>query len=90
MKEKEIHICNCNSLEHQLMFWWDNEDKKLYSYIHLKTDKNFFQRLWHGLKYTFGYKSRFGAWDEFIFSDETEESLLKYLENARNSRSKTI
>ena len=70
-----------------MMIWWDEEDKMIYSYIHLNTSKNFFQRLAHGIKYIFGHKCRFGAWDEFIFSEESEESLLKFIENARDSRS---
>jgi hypothetical protein len=86
---REIIICDCNSLDHQIVIWWDEEDKLIYAYIHLVSRKNFFQRLGHAIKYVFGYKSRFGAWDEFIFSEEAEESLQKYLENARNSRSKT-
>jgi hypothetical protein len=84
---REILICDCNSLDHQLAIWWDDEDKLMYAYIHLGTRKNFFQRLAYGIKYTFGYKSRFGAWDEFIFSEEAEQSLQKFLDNARNSRS---
>ena len=87
MKDRKILICDCNSLEHQMMIWWDEEDKMIYSYIHLNTSKNFFQRLVQGIKYIFGYKCRFGAWDEFIFSEESEESLLKFIENARDSRS---
>ena len=89
MKDRKILICDCNSLEHQMMIWWDEEDKLIYSYIHLNTSKNFFQRLTHGIKYIFGHKCRFGAWDEFIFSEESEESLLKFIENARDSRSTT-
>ena len=58
------------------MFFEDNE---LYVYIHLTTHRNFFQRFMYGLKYAFGYKSKFGAWDEFIFSKEDESVLLDYL-----------
>ncbi len=70
--EEEIIICACHSFEHQAIFWYDSTDhfKDFYVYIHLITYKNFFKRLWYGLKYAFGYKSRFGAWDQFIFDEE--------------------
>lgn len=87
MENTEHLICDCSSLEHQMLLWWDEEDKSLYAYVHLTTNRNFFQRLWYGIKYAFGYKSRFGPWDEFIFSENAEQKLIKCIENARNSRS---
>lgn len=82
--EKEdnlILICDCHSMEHQMMFWQsaDFNDNHLYTEVHLITYHNFFKRLWYGLRYAFGYKSRFGAWDEFIFSKESEEKLKIFL-----------
>lgn len=85
--EPEIFlICAYGSFEHQAIFWKEKEpdDKyQLYVYIHLKTYRNFFKRLLFGLRYAFGYKSRFGAWDEFIFSPEAEQKLLDYLKQQR-------
>jgi len=54
--ERKIMICRCHSLEHQMTFWLDEEDNTLYSEPHLITHKNFFKRLWYGLRYAFGYK----------------------------------
>jgi hypothetical protein len=62
-----------------MFFWRDDDDKLLYTEVHLRTYHNFFKRLWYGLSYAFGYKSRFGAWDEFLFDKESERELLKYL-----------
>ena len=64
-----------------MFFWRDDDDKLLYTEVHLRTYHNFFKRLWYGLKYAFGYKSRFGAWDEFLFDKENEEELLEFLKN---------
>jgi len=76
---EEIFICACGSLEHQIFFWREEEKNGfLYAEIHL-TGRKFWQRLIYGLKYIFGYKSRFGAWDEFLFDKEDEEKLKKYL-----------
>ena len=74
-----IFICDCYSFKHQATFWLDEDDKQLYVTIHLTTHRNFFKRLWYGLKYAFGYTSNFGAWDEFLFRPEDEKKLLDYL-----------
>jgi len=82
MKDNEVIICECGSFEHQAIFYFLEDDdymKDLYVSVHLTTYRSFFKRLLHGLKYIFGYKSRFGAWDELIFSDEQKEQLFEYL-----------
>lgn len=80
MAIKEIFICSCNSLEHQMMFWYDEEDKLFYTEVHL-TNRSFWGRLKYGVKYIFGYTSCFGAWDEFIFDEESQKRLLEFLTN---------
>lgn len=79
MTERKILVCDCHSLEHQMAFWYDEEDKILYCEPHLTTHRNFFQRLWYGIKYAFGYKSRFGAWDEMLIKPEELKKLVKEL-----------
>lgn len=77
--ERKIFICDCHSLEHQVIFWYDEEYNEVYCEPHLITYRNFFQRLWYGIRYAFGYKSRFGAWDELVFKPEDVEKLRDYL-----------
>lgn len=72
--KREVMICECNSIEHNVIFWYDDEYRELYCEPHLTTHRNFFKRLWHGLKYAFGYKSRFGDWDSTVFK---EDDLIK-------------
>lgn len=79
MDKRDILVCECHSLDHQFAFWYDKENNLLYFEPHLTTHRNFFQRLWYGLKYAFGYKSKYGAWDEFIIKDEDKEKLIKFL-----------
>lgn len=79
--ERQILICKCHSPEHQVLFWYDEEDKDLYCELHLTTHRNFFKRLWYGLKYAFGYNSRYGAWDSTIFKEEELEKLKAYLDS---------
>ncbi len=70
MEETKIFVCNCHSLEHQVKFMHDADDDALYVYIHLNQRNSFWKRLVAGIKYAFGYSSRFGEWDEFIFQEK--------------------
>ncbi len=77
---ERLHVvCKCHSLEHQVFFWYDEDNNELYCEPHLITSENFFQRLWAGLKYAFGYKSRYGHWDNTLFSDEDLKKLKDFL-----------
>ena len=60
-----VLICDCSSREHQIIIEHDNEDNLTYCHIHL-VKHGFWRRLKAGLKYIFGYKCRYGQWDEFI------------------------
>ena len=79
LPERETFICNCHSLEHQYHFWWDEEANLLYAEPHLITHRNFFKRLWVGIKYAFGYKSKYGEFDEMIFKPKDADQLRRFL-----------
>jgi hypothetical protein len=85
---KEIFVCSCGSFEHQMYFWTDN-DIPLYTEVHLVTHRNFFIRLWRGLRYAFGYRSRFGEWDEFLFGTEDMLKLKEFLNNYNYGKRET-
>lgn len=68
-------ICKCYSIEHQFAFWYDNEEKELHCEIHLHSNDGSFKRLWHAIKYIFGYKSKYGNWDSMLFEDEDLKDL---------------
>lgn len=78
--ERNIFICDCHSLEHQYTFWYDEEENQLYFEPHLYLGGNWFQRFLYRLNYLFGYKTRFGAWDELIINPDDSEKIIKYLE----------
>jgi ribonuclease BN (tRNA processing enzyme) len=78
--DRETFICACHSLEHQYSFWYDEEDNEVYFEPHLFLSGNWFQRLGQRLRYLFGYKSRYGAFDDVIIKPEDAEKMIKYLE----------
>lgn len=70
-----VIICDCHSSEHQLIFsqsrpYYKNEDNEIYMHTHLVTYNNWYKRLKYAIKYVFGYKSRYGAWDEVLISKQ--------------------
>ena len=77
--ERKIFICECKSLEHLVAFWYDTEDEAIYIEPRLMTHRNFFKRLWVGVKYIFGYKSRFGEFDELILGIDSQKKLRDIL-----------
>jgi hypothetical protein len=74
LEETEILLCKCHSSEHQILIYYDEDDKMLYLSIHL-TERGFWRRLKYGIKYIFGYHCRYGHWDEFIFNENDADKL---------------
>jgi len=84
MEEKpELFICECHSTNHQLVFMYDDDDNRTYVHVYLTTWKNPFRRIWVALKYIFGYKSRYGAWDEFILNPKDVVRLKEHLDKLK-------
>lgn len=85
MEEREICICKCNNIEHQLVFTYFAEDKNkgidsdVYVSIHLKPD-SFWNRLVNGIKYIFGHRSKYGDFDEFIFNKKDADKLQRVVD----------
>ena len=50
--------------------------------IHLVNYRNVLQRIWMGLKYICGYKTKYGHWDEMVLDNshiQQLEATLEYL-----------
>ncbi len=86
MEHTDLLICQCQSPEHQIMFLWDDdENPAVYMEIHLNK-LPFFKRLKYAIKYIFGYKCKYGAFDEVILKPEDAykvKDILTYLEHGR-------
>jgi hypothetical protein len=89
----ELLICKCHSTEHQIILFHEYEEehdengntiKKIpmcYIHINLNNYMSFLKRLKFGIKYIFGYKSRYGAFDEFIFNPEDAPKLQRLVDH---------
>lgn len=73
--------CDCNDVEHQAVFryWLDDEFPTLTLEVHL-VRYGFFIRLVAGIKYIFGYKSRFGSFDEILVNCRDAKELRDFLD----------
>lgn len=78
--EELFLICDCHSLEHQLLFWYDKDDNTLGVAVYLNS-RGFWSRLKYGIAYIFGHKSNYGAWEEMLISDDNLKTLKEYLNN---------
>ena len=86
-KSPEIIICECHSTDHQMVFLYSDDEASpmVYSHVHLNK-RPFWERLKYAIKYIFGYKCRYGAFDEFIFNPEDAErlqSVVNYLKQKK-------
>ena len=75
----EYFDCQCACAEHVLRFIYckafKDEEPQLYLDIFLGQYRNFFQRTWLALKYVFGYKCKYGHFDNWIFKLEDAQRL---------------
>jgi hypothetical protein len=72
--ESQVLICDCHSDEHQILIHYDEDDREVYLHVHLAS-QGFWSRLIYAIKYLFGYKSKYGAWDSFIFRRQDAHKL---------------
>lgn len=77
-------ICSCGSKEHQLIIQKDEDTTSfVYLSVHLRP-LPWYKRIKLAIKYIFGYKSCYGAFEEFIFDKSHVDKLkllIKHLEN---------
>jgi len=76
--------CRCGSDEHTLRFVLDKEDNEIYVSIFLNKYQNIFKRICVAIKYVFGYKCKFGHWDNWIMCNEDIDKLQKMINDFKN------
>lgn len=82
--EQEFFICQCNNVEHQMVFRYFKDDDfgDVYVTIHLVPD-SFWKRIKNAFKYIFGYKSKYGDFDEFILKPTDADRLQEIVNYLR-------
>ena len=90
---EETFTCQCTGLDHQFTFrLWDDEEFQ-YTLLSLEPLLNFGLSWWRRVivatKYVFGFKSRFGPFDDILIKDEDIpriESILNEYKEKKCSR----
>lgn len=75
---EEILLCQCGDPAHQLIMFYDDTPHApcVYVSVHLAPERNFFKRLWRGIKYIFFNKrSIYGDFDEIILRPQDAEKV---------------
>jgi hypothetical protein len=75
----ELFICDCGDVEHQFIISHDTEDKEIYISVHLSSYMSFFKRIITAVKYIFGKKSKYGAFDIVILNKNQIIELKDFL-----------
>lgn len=86
--ETKVIFCACHNKEHQLVFEKNEEDGLVYAEMHL-TKLRFWKRMVLGVKYIFGYQSRYGAFDEIIFDKNHSSDFIaigEFLKDKPNNK----
>ena len=77
MNESEYFECRCSSPEHTLRFSYDEDEDFPCVYVHVFLSNGpWYKRVWDALKYVFGYKCRYGHFDEFLLRLEDCDRLI--------------
>lgn len=80
--EEHYFECDCYSPEHLLQFkLFDTigeDHKTLSAYVFLNPEP-WYKRIWIAVKYIFGYKCRYGHFDEFILNPEDVDKFINLL-----------
>jgi hypothetical protein len=87
--ETDIFICECYSSEHQFLFHYlEDENRNEVSVQPHLVKRPLLYRIKYAFKYIFGYKSRYGAWDEFLFNSDDIPKLQKVISFLEQSKVK--
>ena len=89
--EQKVLLCECGSSEHQVIMRYFPDDKpsEVYVDIHL-TKRSLWYRIGYAIKYIFGYKSKYGAWDEVILTSahvKDLQEIVNYLTKSNQTSS---
>jgi hypothetical protein len=82
-RNEDIIICECHSTEHQIIFKYDDDVDKSWDMVYVDIHLNswsFWKRLKYGIKYIFGYKCRYGAFDEIIIKPEDADKIQRVVD----------
>ena len=82
-RNEEVFICRCFSPEHMIYITYDEDYNDLYLHYHMDRNIGFWNRLKYGIKYIFGYDSKYGQWDCMMIKTEDKERLINIIQKLK-------
>jgi hypothetical protein len=76
--EREVVTCACTSPEHIILLTGYPEYHTVYCNIHLNK-LPFFKRVIHAIKYIFGYRCRYGDFEEFLITENNKDKIINFI-----------
>lgn len=83
MEQNELILCKCGSSEHQIIFkWFDDDiiDGQVYMDVLINPEYKWWKRVIRAIKYIFGYRSKYGMFDEIILDKKDIPKLKRIVE----------
>lgn len=74
--------CDCGQFDHQVMlsyYCWDDDDQEIILEFRL-CPGGFLHRLKQAIKHVFGWRSRYGDYDEVVINKEDAQEIITFLE----------
>ena len=91
---EQVHLvlCNCGTPEHQIIARYvpEDDEETVCLQVHLTYWENFWRRLWAGLRYALGYKSRYGEFDEICLNRIEARDFAEYLLGFANTGCESV
>lgn len=80
-EESALLVCKCNTNEHSIELSYFNDEIDRYDlYVQFRLNaRGFWNRLWTGIRYIFGYKSRYGDFGEMIIDVRDAQEIVRFL-----------
>ena len=75
-----FYECACGSDEHTIRFTLNKAEKEVYLSVFLNQYRPWWKRVYVAIRYIFGYKCRYGHWDNWLM-DENDAVRLRDMFN---------
>lgn len=88
MSTQKLSIeCRCNSPEHTFTFMMDDDPDwdDVYLYVHLNK-LPFWRRVLYVIRYVFGYRSKYGCFDEVVMGQPDLDKLQSFINRVRDAK----
>lgn len=88
--KRELFVCKCGNIEHQLILQWDDEwavedekFKEVWVEVHLCNHRQWWKRVVPAIRHVLGYKSRYGQYDSIGLDKDQLDHMVQTLQTAR-------